>query len=74
MSNGDRTKMERVEYTNDEQHLYINGKQWVSLERFTKIRNEINAEIMLLGVKVKRLTEENEAYKVLLRDKLNQED
>ena len=30
--NGDRTKMERVEYTNDEQHLYINGKQWVSLE------------------------------------------
>lgn len=43
MSNGDRTKMERVEYTNDEQHLYINGKQWVSLERFTQIRNEINA-------------------------------
>ena len=74
MSNGDRTKMERVEYTNDEQHVYINGKQWVSLERFTQIRNEINAEIMLLGVKVKRLTEENEAYKVLLRDKLNQED
>lgn len=71
--NGDRTKMERVEYTNDEQHLYINGKQWVSLERLTQIRNEINAEVMLLGVKVKRLTEENEAYKVLLRDKLNQE-
>lgn len=48
--------------------------QWVSLERFMRVKSDINTEMIMLSREVKRLTEENEAYKVLLRDKLNQED
>ena len=72
MSN-DGKELEWVRYDTDKEHLWIGSNQWVSLERFMRVKSDINTEMIMLSREVKRLTEENEAYKVLLRDKLNQE-
>ncbi len=70
----DGKKLEWVRYDTDKEHLWIGSGQWVSFERFMHVKNDANKEMLLLSREVKKLTEENEAYKVLLRDKLNQED
>lgn len=72
MSNGGK-ELEWVRYDTDKEHLWIGSNQWVSLERFMRVKSDINTEMIMLSREVRRLTEENEAYKVLLRDKLNQE-
>lgn len=71
MSNDER--LEKVSYSDDKLHCWINGCQWVSITRVIKIREECNKETALLSKEVKRLTSENEAYKILLKDKLNKE-
>ena len=71
MSNDER--LEKVSYSDDKLHCWINGGQWVSITRVIKIREECNKETALLSKEAKRLTSENEAYKILLKDKLNKE-
>lgn len=71
MSNDER--LETVSYSDDKLHCWINGCQWVSIIRVIKIREECNKETALLSKEVVRLTSENEAYKILLKDKLNKE-
>lgn len=65
--------LEKVSYDDDKLHCWISGCQWVSITRVIKIREECNKETALLSKEVKRLTSENEAYKILLKDKLNKE-
>lgn len=72
MSNDER--LEKVSYDDDDKlHCWINGCQWVSITRVVQIRKDCNKETALLSKEVKRLTSENEAYKILLKDKLNKE-
>lgn len=56
-------EMMKVNMHEDGEHLWIKGKQFVSLERF--------AEVKKCGAK--ELTEENEALKVLLKKELNRQ-
>lgn len=56
----------------DEDHCWINNQQFVSLPRFNQFRSECYHEIEFLNNKLKALAEENEAYKVLLKEKLNE--
>lgn len=48
-----------VRYTNDKEHLYIEGKQFVSLKRFHELLSEIKHTNTLLDSENQRLTEEN---------------
>lgn len=71
MSNTKR--LETVDYDDNKLHCWINGCQWISITRVIQIRENCNKETALLSKEVKRLTAENEAYKILLKDKLNKE-
>lgn len=55
----------------DEEHCWINNRAFVSLYKSNQIRGELYNEVELLNNRIKKLTEENEAYKVLLKEKLN---
>lgn len=70
----DNEKLEHVRYDEDKSHCWINGDQWTSFIRMCQIRADYDREISVLAKEVKRLTAENEAYKVLLKDKINKED
>ena len=61
----------KVNFMDDGQHCWIDGRQWISLERLYEIRSDNAKEIGLLIKSVEELTEENKALKVLLKDKLN---
>ena len=60
----------KVNFMDDGQHCWIDGRQWISLERLYEIRSDNAKEMELLIKKVEELTEENKALKVLLKDKL----
>ena len=53
----------------DEDHVYINNIPFISLKRFCEARNEVAEEMKIVANKNKELTEENEALKVLLKNK-----
>lgn len=72
MSNNE--KLETVRYDGEKSHCWINGDQWISLSRMFQIRADYDREMSVLAKEVKRLTAENEAYKILLKDRLNKED
>ena len=57
----------------DENHIWYNGKQYISLNRVSAIENKKIEETKLLNEEVERLTRENEAYKVLLKVDLEKE-
>ena len=56
----------------DEDHIWVNNKQYISLKRFGDARKEVAKEIKLLNDKNRELTKENEALKVLLKNQLNE--
>lgn len=58
-------------YFSDEDHLWIEGNQFVSLKRFSQAKKDVADEMRLLNDKNKELTKENEALKVLLKNQLN---
>lgn len=62
-------RTEKVEYM-DPEHIYINGTQWVCLERFLELKKEManqgSEETRLLQVRVRRLEKENQALATLL--------
>lgn len=47
----------------DNDHVWVDNRQYVSLERFLKVKNNILTETKLLNEKVRQLTEEIESYK-----------
>ena len=66
MSN-DETVLARVA---DEHHIWAKGRQFISLERFMELNNKTNDEMKKLNEEVKRLSIENDALRVLLKDVL----
>lgn len=57
----------------DENHIWINGTQYISLNRVSEIRLEMVEELKILKIEAQRLYDENEAFKVLLREQLERE-
>lgn len=51
----------------DDNHIWIDGKQFVSLKRFLELRNSESNEMQLLSDKVEELTSENDSLKKLLK-------
>lgn len=69
----EKTKL-TVEFDKSKEHAWIDGHQYVSLDRFLEVKRDSVIETRLLNDRMKELLEENEAYKVLLKDKLNKEE
>lgn len=67
-------EMKKVTMDSDKKHAWIDGHQYVSLDRFLEVKRDSAIETRLLNEQMKELLEENEAYKVLLRKQLNKED
>lgn len=62
-------EMRRVMFS-DEDHVWIDGnKQFISLKRFFELRDVMDKECRLLMDKIKELSKENKAMKVLLNIK-----
>ena len=55
----------------DEDHIWIDGNQFISLNRFLNVKKDSSKELRLLNEKNIELTKENEAMKVLLKNQLN---
>ena len=64
-----KEEIRRVMFS-DEDHVWIDGnKQFISLNRFLNLRDVMDKECRLLMDKIKELSKENEAMKVLLNIK-----
>lgn len=57
----------------DENHIFIEGEQYISLKKVCDIKSRFLDEMENLDDLNKALTEENKSLKILLKDKLNQE-
>lgn len=62
-------KMMQVEIFNDD-HIWIGGRQYVSLKRFAEARKDIAEEMQMMIDRNNELMEENESLKVLLKERL----
>ena len=63
-------ELKKVNYS-DPDHIWVDGNQFVSLKRFCEVKKDSAKETNLLQKEVKKLTEENKALRVLLKDTLN---
>lgn len=54
----------------DEDHVYINNRPFISLNRFIEARKEVEEDLKIVADKNKELAEENEALRVLLKKQL----
>ena len=63
----DNEKIEHVRYDDDKMHCWINGGQWISLNRLFQIRKDYDREMSILAKEIKRLTDENESYRTLFK-------
>ena len=61
-----------VEYIDDD-HVFVNGSQFISLRRFNQMKREMNIETTLLNDKNNELIEQNKAYRILLGCKITGE-
>ncbi len=61
-----KKKIATIEIT-DEDHIWVDGKQFISLKRFYENKKEVADETLLLNNKVEELTKKVEALKVLLK-------
>nr|WP_296955119.1 hypothetical protein [uncultured Mediterraneibacter sp.] len=50
----------------DKDHVWIDNRQYISLERFLTVKNDIHTETRLLNEKVRQLSEKVAAYETLL--------
>lgn len=60
-----------VIFDESKDHAWINGTQYVSLSRFIDLTKRTAAELDISNREIKRLNDEVNAYKVLLKEKLN---
>ena len=56
-----------------EDYATINGMQYVSQKRFIEVRNTLSNELNKTCEELERVTKENEAFRVLLGEKLMEE-
>lgn len=56
----------------DEDCIFVNNRQFISLKELGNARREIAETMKLADEKIKELAEENEALKVLLKNRLNE--
>lgn len=55
----------------DDDHIWVNNRQFISLSRFLESKKEMAEETKLITDKNAELAEENEALKILLKNQLN---
>ena len=54
----------------DEKHIWYEGRQYIRLDRFIELKtNQLN-EMEILNDEIERLNEENNALKVLFKNKV----
>lgn len=61
---GHLIKDEKVEFT-DPDHVWIGGRQFISLERFMYLQKKDMIELQNYMDKIEQLTKENEAMRIL---------
>lgn len=57
----------------EKEHIWIDGKQYISFDRVCDIRSELNEDVRIMNKKIQELTDENNALKVLLKEQLVKE-
>ena len=57
----------------DPDHVFIDGKQYISLTRFTELTNKGSLELDMLQREVEKLSSENKALRLLLKKQLEEE-
>lgn len=57
----------------DVDHIFIDGRQFISVERFTAVKSDQFKELTILNDEVRRLQNENDAYRTLLHKMLDEE-
>lgn len=57
----------------DVDHVFVDGRQFISLERFISVKSEQYEELTILNDEVRRLQKENDAYRTLLHKMLDEE-
>ena len=57
----------------DVDHVFIDGRQFISLECFLTVKSEHNKELYILNDEVRRLQKENDDYRTLLIRRLQTE-
>ena len=67
-----KDKQVTIKYS-DDNHVWIEGMQFVSLNRYHELRSEAATEMRLLMDEVVELTKKNKALKSLLKQALNDE-
>ncbi len=65
-----KVKNMRVEIIDDD-HVFIDNKQFVSLGRFADAKKDMAKEVKILVDKNYELAKENEALKILLKEQLD---
>lgn len=63
-----------IRFDDNRNHVWIDGKQYISLNRFLDIQRDLNTETELLRKQVDQLIKENQAYKILLKEQLNRKE
>ena len=58
----------------DVDHVFIDGRQFISIERFIAVKSDQYKELTILNDEVRRLQKENDAYRTLLHKMLDEED
>ena len=58
----------------DVDHVFIDGRQFISVEGFIAVKSDQNKELTILNDEVRRLQKENDAYRTLLHNMLDEED
>lgn len=58
---------------NDQDHIFLEGQQYVSLRRFLDAKNEIIEETKFLMDRLEVLEKENTALKILLKKQFEEE-
>lgn len=73
MSIYDKEEMKRIKWGTDEHHVWIDGRQFISLKRFADARKEYHQEVVESIKMAEAIAEENVHLRALLKEKLIEE-
>lgn len=73
MSVFDKEEVKRIKWGTDRDHVWIDGKQFISLKRFADARKEYHEEVIENIKMADAIAEENVHLRALLKDKLIEE-
>ena len=69
MSVFDKEEVKRIRWGTDKDHVWIEGKQFISLKRFAVARKEYHEEIVESIKMAEAIAEENVHLRALLKEK-----